>query len=204
MNFWGCNLELKGLTEKGQFTGFASTYADTDRQGDRIAPGAFTRTLAEQGAERPLLWSHDLSQPVGLAKLQDTAAGLMVEGSLDLDSSIGRETYSRLKKGIVKAMSIGYQTLREKFEGKVRMLEDIDLYEVSLVTIPANPQALVTAVKSGDLADVRSFERFLRSAGLSARQSKALLASGWKGLAGADDDDGADAVLAWLDQRIAS
>ena len=93
-----------------------------------------------------------------------------------------------MRKGIVKGLSIGYGTVREDFSGKVRLLKDLDLYEVSLVTIPMNPAAQVTAVKS-QLTTVRDFERWLRETGGFSKAEAARIAShGFKGTEHAEDE----------------
>jgi len=192
-------LEIKGLTEKGTFSGFASVYDITDRGGDVVERGAFTRTLAENGKQVPLLWQHDMGQPIGLGDLTDASKGLMVDGALDLDVQAGQEAYSRMRKGIVKGLSIGYRTVREDYSGKVRLLKDVDLYEVSLVVVPMNAQAQVTSIKS-QLVTVRDFERWLRDAGgFSKADAQRISARGFKGLGLADDDDEtANELSAWL------
>jgi HK97 family phage prohead protease len=138
-------LELKGeVAEDGSFEGIASVYGNVDSQGDRIEAGAFAD---QDGAQVPLLWSHKRDEPVGLGKLVHTAAGVLIKGKLDLDTTAGREAYSRLQKGIVKGLSIGLQLIQHAYDGAVRVIRKGAIREVSLVLFPANPAAMVTAVK---------------------------------------------------------
>ena len=118
--------ELKSVTEAGLFEGLASTYGNVDRGGDVCEPGCFTKSLATGGMQRPILWAHDMANPVGLGTLVDSAAGLMIKGELDLDTQSGRDAYSRLKKGIVRGLSIGYSVTQKAFEGSVRKLKEIE------------------------------------------------------------------------------
>jgi HK97 family phage prohead protease len=138
------SLEIKSVAVDGTFEGFASTYGNVDKQQDRIDVGAFK---ADDGKEVPLLWSHDRTQPVGLGKLEESAEGVKVHGRLNLDTAGGREAYSNLKKGIVKALSIGFELAAHAFDGAVRVIKQGVIREVSLVIFPANPAAVVTAVK---------------------------------------------------------
>src|SRR3974390_1206327 len=131
-------LTIKALNEDGSFEGLASTYGNVDRQGDRIAKGAFAKN---NGSEVPLLWSHKTDEPIGLGRLQETHEGVKVYGTLDLDTNAGREAYSRLKKGIVKALSIGFEATQRAFDGAVRVIKEGTIREVSLVVFPANEQA---------------------------------------------------------------
>lgn len=197
-------LEIKAVTDKGTFTGFASVYGNTDEGGDMIEAGAFAETLKERGAERPLLWQHDMSAPIGLGQLKDSPEGLIVEGTLDLDVTAGKEAYSRLRKRIVKGLSIGYRTIKDDFAGKVRLLKQIDLLEVSLVTLPMNRLARVTAIKS--IATIRDFETWLHEQGFSKREAAALASHGFKGLAAGDseEDSAAAELAAWLASQRAA
>ena len=192
-------LELKSVTEAGHFEGLASTYGNIDSVRDVVLPGAFTKSLASRGAECPILWTHDQSQPVGLGVLSDSAKGLMIRGELDLDIQVGRDAHSRLTKRIVRGLSIGY-TLppggADFTKDGIRQLKEIDLREVSLVAVPCNDQARVTAVKS--LAGIRDFERFLCGSGWSRSEARKLAAKGWLGLDGADDEPSDDEALSWL------
>jgi uncharacterized protein len=159
--------ELKAGDE-GKFSGKASVYGVVDFGGDVVMPGAFAKSLAANGGQVPVLNHHNTHDPIGLAQLSDSAEALMVdEGSLLLDVQSGREAYSRLKAGVVSGISIGYMTKRESFQGSVRQLHEIDLFEVSLVTFPMNPLARVDAVKGAfEVLDrchpeLRSLERVL-------------------------------------------
>ena len=98
-----------------------------------------------------LLWQHDFRHPIGLwHDIREDSHGLFVEGQLLLDLVQGREAYSLLKNGIVDGLSIGFVTVRaRRGEGRdhVRILEEVNLQEVSLVTFAANPKAKVERVK---------------------------------------------------------
>src|SRR5271170_6051856 len=205
-------LRLKQLPdEDGTFTGYGSTYGGPpDLVGDIIEPGAFQQSIAQQGKGLPLLWSHRTDQPIGTAKLSDDTKGLLVHGSLVLADPKAQAAHAHLKAGSIKAMSIGYDVPHG--QGKVsyaddgtRTLKEIKLYEISLVAIPANPRAQITAVKS--LADCEHVVRALRDAtepdALFAlksidRELKRLLAG-----AGRDSDDAeALSALRELDSHL--
>jgi HK97 family phage prohead protease len=138
-------LKLQKLTDAGEFSGYASTYGNTDSTGDVIISGAFTRTL-QSGKERPLLYQH--RDPIGLVTLTDTPEGLVAKGKLSLDVQLAKDAYALLRDGVIKAMSIGFETIKADYKGSVRYLSEIKLWEVSLVTFPANELATVTSVKS--------------------------------------------------------
>ncbi|HTF69707.1 MAG TPA: HK97 family phage prohead protease [Edaphobacter sp.] len=166
------NLKVKGFDQTGSFTGYASTYNGVDLHGDTILAGAFKQAIASQGNGFPLLWSHQPSEPLGLAKISDSAAGLVVDGSMVMVDPAAQRAYAHLKAGSIKGLSIGY-TLPSESSGKTtynadgtRTIREIKLYEVSLVAIPADPRAIVTSVKS--LSQVESLLRGVRPGDLDA------------------------------------
>lgn len=177
--------------EAGSFTGFASTYGgEPDAHGDLIAPGAYTNTLARHAASgtRPaLLWQHDQTNPVGVwMRFDDTPEGLVAHGKLTMEVPQAKAAYALMRDGGL-ALSIGYTVPDGGAElvGGARLLKEIDLLEISLVSIPANTSARITTVKCFDPANPnpREFERTAREAlGLSAREAKRLMAGGWSGL----------------------
>jgi HK97 family phage prohead protease len=149
-------LKVKALDESsGTFTGYASTYGGPpDLQGDIIEPGAYKQAIVSQGNGYPLLWAHQQSEPLGLAKVSDSAAGLVVNGSMVMADPAAQRAYAHLKAGSIKGLSIGFN-LPPESSGKVtygadgtRTIREIKLFEISLVAIPANPAAQVVSVKS--------------------------------------------------------
>ena len=167
------------IKEDGIFSGYGSTFGgEPDSYGDVIAQGAFKNSLASGGRNRngiALLWQHDSSQPIGVwQQMVEDSKGLAVQGKLALDTQLGKETYNLLKMGAIKGMSIGYNAKVWEYdkEKDIRLLKEIELWEVSLVTFPANIHAQITGVKAFEEAQtIREFETALRDAGLSSKQA---------------------------------
>ena len=153
-------LSLKTWDADGTFSGYASVFGITDSQGEEVASGAFDVSLKawERSGKKPkLLWQHDYRQPIGFWQdIREDSHGLYVKGQLLLELSQGREAYSLLKNGVVDGLSIGFLTVKSRRkEGKngaikLRVLEEVILQEVSLVTFAANPLAKVDWVKMND------------------------------------------------------
>ena len=138
-----------GDEAKGLFSGRASVYGNEDSYGDVVMPGAFKSSLKNSGGRVVVLNQHDSHDSIGLATLDDRDDGLHVtEGKLELELQSARDAYVRLKSGLITGISIGYETVKEKTVKNVRELHEIKLWEVSLVTFPANDKARVTGVKS--------------------------------------------------------
>ncbi len=144
-------LALKSITEEGRFAGYASIFDIVDNQQDMILRGAFAKSLREKGAGIRLLWQHQMDEPIGIFdRIFEDDRGLYVEGRLLLGVQRAKEAYQLMKAGALEGLSIGYKPVSYDFDPKsgVRRLREVDLFEVSLVTFPANQAAGVTVVKS--------------------------------------------------------
>lgn len=168
-------MEIKEISDEGYFSGYGSVFDVVDDWDDVIVRGAFAETL--QKKTPVMLWQHDSAEPIGVyERIREDEIGLWLEGRLLLDIEKGREAHILLKNRAIRGLSIGFLPLAWEWETRdntrVRVLKDIDLWEVSLVTFPANPKAVVDEVKT-----VRGLENFLRDAGLSRSEAKAALAA---------------------------
>ncbi len=142
-------LNLKSLEDDGTFEGYAAVFGNVDRAGERIDASAFARTLSKRAGEPlPVLWQHDTARPIGIGEVVADRRGLAIKGRFLLATQAGREAYETARMGAVKGLSIGYRVVRDAWEESVRVLKEIELFEVSLVTIPANPEARLVTVKA--------------------------------------------------------
>ena len=132
-----------------EISGYASLFGRVDQGGDLVARGAYGASLAAEAAGRriKMLWQHDPGQPIGVwDELREDARGLWVKGRL-LDSvARGREAAALIEAGAIDGLSIGYRTQRAaKNDAGQRVLQTLDLWEVSLVTFPMLPTARIAA-----------------------------------------------------------
>lgn len=185
--------ELKSVDDDGVFTGYGSVFHVQDSYREIVVPGAFAKSLAGWQAREnlpPCLWQHNASQPVGpYLEMSEDEYGLYVKGRLLKDDvSLAREAYALMKSKVVTGLSIGYRTVVEEYnsEAKIVTLKEIDLWEVSIVTFPANDAARVGDVKS--INTRREFERFLRDSGFSRAEAVRIASSGFEQRESADDD----------------
>lgn len=140
-------LEIKTIAAEGQFEGVLSPYGNVDGGRDVVEPGAFTKTLKEQGLTRVLLWQHKVDTPIGELTLEDRQDGLWAKGQLLMDLPEAQKAYLLIKTRIIKGLSIGFESIKDSIEGGIRHLKEVKLYEGSIVTFPMNEMALITAVK---------------------------------------------------------
>jgi HK97 family phage prohead protease len=127
-----------------RFAGYAALFGVADGAGDTIRPGAFAKALAE-GAAVPLYWQHDAARRIGSVEaLAEDDRGLRVIARLDSTDS---RAAALLLRGEVSGLSFGYRARGYRRVPQGRVLEDIDLIEVSLVTHPLQPGARVHLVQ---------------------------------------------------------
>lgn len=198
-------LQIKAAGEDGTVEGYGSMFGVRDAYDDVIAAGAFSASLAAHkaaGTMPAMLWQHSSNEPIGIwTEMVEDAKGLKIKGQLALATARGREAHELLKLGALNGLSIGFVSKQWSFdrETEVRTLTEIDLWEVSLVTFPANHAARVTNVKASAIAElktVRQLESALRDAGLSDSAAKAFVAQA-KRIA-LDERDAHEAVAASL------
>lgn len=129
-----------------RFAGYAAVFDRPDRGGDVVRAGAFAASL-KRGGSVPLLWQHDAARPIGrIEYLQEDKRGLRVIGRL-VEGSAAR----LLKAGAVRGLSFGYR-VRAASGAAPRELTELELVEVSLVTLPMQPKARVHMVEAGGAA----------------------------------------------------
>lgn len=129
-----------------RFAGYAAVFDRADRGGDVVRAGAFARALKRGHEGVPLLWQHDAARPIGrIEYMKEDKRGLRVIARLG-ESRAGREAAAMLKDGAVRGLSFGYRVRAASGEAP-RELTDLDLVEVSLVTLPMQPKARVHAVE---------------------------------------------------------
>lgn len=184
--------DVKEVDEEGHFSGYASVYNVIDAYRERVAPGAFANTLRKwqsRGRLPPALWQHRSGEPVGpFTLMREDEKGLYTEGRLLVnDVQRAREAWALMKSKTVDGLSIGFNSVVEEWnnEEKILTLKEIDLWEVSIVTFPANSESLITEVRSmfaEGVPSIKEIEEILRDAGFSRSQAKALVGHGYAGL----------------------
>ena len=150
------DFEVKFAAEdSGEVTGLASLWDQPDAFGDIIRKGAFKRSLEEHKANgtRPLFrYEHRTDEVIGVwHSISETDQGLEVKGRLVTATQRGREVHELLKAEAINGLSIGFRARgAEKGPNGARVLTDIDLVEISAVSLPAASKARITGVKSED------------------------------------------------------
>ncbi|MCB2134781.1 MAG: HK97 family phage prohead protease [Rhodobacteraceae bacterium] len=150
-----CRLgEVVEVSDGGRIEGYASVFGVADQGGDVVQKGAYGRSLkalSAQGRRVKMLWQHDPAQPIGVwDELREDERGLYVKGRILGDVEKGREAISLIAAGAIDGLSIGYRTVVAERDAKGRrLLNELELWEVSLVTFPMLPEARVGAKGDG-------------------------------------------------------
>jgi hypothetical protein len=200
-------LEFKALSGEGEFEGYAAIFNNVDMGNDKILPGAFEKTLKKTKGKIPILDGHCTRCQIGWnLEASEDAKGLKVHGQLNLDVGAGSDKYALAKQakevGAKMGLSIGYASKKSDWEGDVRLLREVKLFEYSLVAFPMNDKATVTNIKGGHLVlatgdpleNVRDFEDLLREAGFSRTKAKAISSYAFNSQCDADVKDVLEAI----------
>lgn len=153
-----CSLELKEDNQGNQnnyftITGLASTFGNVDFVNDVVEKGAFKKTLNTRMPK--FLWQHNMREaPIGkITDIKENENGLEFTAIMPKDDSRIRDTFMpQIKIGSLDTFSIGYRVVKAEINEQtgVRSLKEIDLYEISLVTFPANNKAVLQSYKMVD------------------------------------------------------
>lgn len=196
-------LEVKA-TPDGVIEGYGSIYGNVDLGGEMVERGAFDETLAS-GKKIKMLWQHDQRKVIGVwDKVSSDDRGLKMTGRIAVNTTLGKDVAELAAMGAIDGLSIGFKTGRDEVKGGVRHIQKADLWEVSVVTFPMNPEARIDAVKAAGMTE-RELERVLtQDAGLSRSVARSLMGGGYNAIKAMQDagDDRLDELRSLLAARI--
>lgn len=166
--------ETRATNDGGGITGYASTFNRVDSYGTAFAPGAFTKTLAERADKISILYNHNPDINIGIPNSMSTDEyGLKVDAQIFDDGADGTTLMKRLRAGARYGLSFGFRTMQQRAStaddnldmtqvhdadiyGGIQVITEVRLYEVSIVTFPANDAAEITGVRQRARADALS------------------------------------------------
>lgn len=179
--------------------GYASTFGNVDRVGDIVAKGAFLKSLSERTPK--LLSQHDTDDVIGgVDTIYETDTGLYFESKMPKENSIVKDLVPLIKMGAIDSISIGFNTIVSEYnqDTGIRTLKEVELWEISVVTFPANEKAkilgikkllqegkqkmdidekMIDAAKAESILTKREFEAMLKETGLFTKKATVILAS---------------------------
>ena len=187
--------QLQFKANESGLEGYAATFGNVDSVGDVILQGAFLKSLTTRKPKFCL--QHDSDDLIGvISDANEDTTGLYIKASF-ANIQCAQDARELVKIGAIGEMSIGYSVKDYEYRSDgVRVLKEIELFEISLVTFPANDKAKITKVKSLPNTE-REFESFLRDVGgYSNAAAKTITAHGFKALSSQRDVEAEEAMLA--------
>ncbi len=180
---------LEEISDEGKVRAYLTTFGNKDQVGDVIAKNAldqFVKDFDPDIEKLPMLFGHSTTQIVGEWKsLEVTDDGVIGEGEIYTETSLGKDVHALLKRKMLKAVSIGFKSNDyESLSNGGRQFNEIQLREASVVLNPCNLNAEVLSIKSaeGDLIEPSKLKTVLKQSGMSRKEVEALFAKGWSGL----------------------
>ena len=153
--------------------GYASVFNMVDNYNDIILPGAFAESIKKKVK---LLWQHDHTKPIGVINtLYEDEKGLFMEASINCLLNQGRETALLIRQGAVDGLSIGFTVNKSSFsKNGERIITDVKLWEVSIVTFPANSGAGISTIASKAYEDYAAISAALLRAEYAFKSLKMM------------------------------
>ena len=200
-----CEFKFAGMQD-GQFTAYASVFNGVDAYKDTIHPGAFTDTLNERKQPVRMFWQHDPSIVIGKwLDLREDEKGLMAVGEFTPHNTHAENAYASMKHGAIDSLSIGFRLPKGGFKNKPkecdcdegdfwcmhpagRDIHKIDLIEISPVSLPADNNANISAVKMESITSLKDAELLLRDLAQFSRKEATKFVSQLKSICQSDSD----------------
>jgi HK97 family phage prohead protease len=201
--------EFRASDDGAGLSGYASHFWSVDSYITTVQPGAFKRTVKQRGDRIPMLWQHDSDKPIGRpTSLKEDNIGLKFDAAITEATTYGRDAMALLRDGVPLGLSFGFENLKSRPATKddplnfdqikakpadVQVIEEVRLWEISLVTFPANEQATINDVRATAEADaLASLIEHMR-AGTLNDEHRALVAELVAAWQDRDPDPGPDA-----------
>lgn len=164
------------VSDAHEISGYASVFGAADQGDDIVEPGAYTASLDalnKKGSSVKMLWQHDPTQPIGIwDEVREDAKGLWVKGRLLDTVEKGREAIALIEVGAIDGLSIGYRTRKSTKNSKgQRLLKELELWEVSLVTFP-----MLSSARIAGKSEASDLDRSLRDMAAAFAGARADLA----------------------------
>jgi hypothetical protein len=145
--------------KKGIVKGYASYFNNKDSDSDIIRPGAYAKTIKENGHRVKYLYQHNMAQPLGkMVELVEDDKGLMFTAEI-AKTTLGNDVLELMKAGVITENSVGILPMQKENKMDYREITEVKLYEVSAVTLAANDQAKILDVK-GEKAQENILKRY--------------------------------------------
>ena len=166
------NIQVKSVDlEEGIISGYASVFGNVDSYGDIVVKGAFSKSIEKiekTGKVISIFYGHNMEDPranIGrVIELREDNHGLFFKAQLDLSGgTYGCLVYEQLKDGRLDSLSFGFSVIEGANTEAGYELRELELYEISVVPVPANQEALITEVKAGRAISAKNMDLIRRA-----------------------------------------
>lgn len=213
-----CELKFDGMSD-GQFEAYASVFNGVDSYLDTIHPGAFAKTLLERKKPIRMFWQHDPNIVIGKwLDAREDEKGLKVRGEFTPGNTHAENAYASMKHGAIDSLSIGFRIPKGGYINKAptcdcdedawcmhpagRDIKEIDLIEISPVSLPADAGASISAIKMEQITSLKDVERILRDSALFTRKTATSFVSQFKTLCQSDSDTALKERITDLERQL--
>lgn len=216
--------EIRADSDNGGLSGYASHFGSIDSYGTAVKKGAFAQTISQRGDKIPVLWNHWPDSPIGKPdELKEDDTGLWFNASISEGTTHGRDVMTLLRDGVPLGMSFGFETLKSRpieeadelnweqapefykqpeNREYVRIIEEVRLWEISVVTFPANEMATINDVRQAAQVDaLTTLLEDLRVDGIPMTDSRYALLLDVAALVGTQPEPGEPTPLPTGDAR---
>lgn len=217
-------VEIRADSDAAGISGYASHFNSIDSYGTAVKKGAFAKTISERGSRIPVLHNHWADTVIGMpTELKEDDTGLWFSAEIVEETSAGKDVMALLRRGVPLGMSFGFETLKSRpvEEGDnldwsqapewfknpenkddVRVIEEVRLWEISVVTFPANEMATIDSVRQREQVDaLQSLLEELRAGKLSEDDSRWSLLQDVAAFTGTQPEPSDDTPLPPTDAR---
>lgn len=143
-----------GVKGEGLIEGYFSVFDTVDSYNSLFVKGAFLNSIKEKGDKVKFLWNHEsgFGRPLNIIgkilEIKEDSYGAYFKARLFLDDSQGERIWKLIKEGIISTVSFGFNIIQDSYnDDGVQIIQEVDLWEVSLVAFEANPLSVITSAR---------------------------------------------------------
>lgn len=172
------NIEIKSIQKDSNviICGYASTFGNLDKHNDIIAKGAFKESLSNDSCVK-FLWQHEYKKPVGkILKIYEDDIGLFFEAEIFAKLALSKDAIELIKSDVLDSVSIGFKVVESYLDDESnRVITKAKLFEISLVTFPANEKSKIKLKSNKQEIDNKIIIESINNAKITLKNIKEVI-----------------------------
>lgn len=140
--------EVRAENDEGVFSGYICIWDQIDSYRTKFARGSFSKTIQKDFSKIKVFYDHDklIGKPL---EMREDDTGVFVRGQINLNTSVGKDTWEFLKNGEINGLSFRFRaTKADKFENGIRVIQEVEVREFGPVVFQAGEASLVTELRA--------------------------------------------------------